>query len=254
MNGTMTALLVLICAVGGAQLGMWLRSALPEHHLDDQAKDIVKLALALVSTMTALVLGLVISSARGTFEAEDAMIKNSAATLLALDRVLARYGAETADIRESLRRAAIARLAMTWPEEGSGNEAMLESTLSTLTAEQIMDRIQALAPATEGQRLLQNQALQLGGEFLKSRWLVFIKAESTIQQPFLVILVFWLTLIFIGFGLFAPPNATILVALALCALSISTAVFLFLEMDGPFDGLIKVSSQPLRYAISHLGQ
>jgi hypothetical protein len=65
---------------------------------------------------------------------------------------------------------------------------------------------------------------------------------------------FWLTITFVSFGLFAPRNATVIAVLFLCALSVGSAVFLIFELDGPFDGLLKVSPDPLRYAISHLNE
>ena len=73
-------------------------------------------------------------------------------------------------------------------------------------------------------------------------------------MPFLVVLVFWLTILFISFGLFAPPNATVIATLFVCALSVSGAIFLILELDQPFEGLIRISSAPLRNALAHLGQ
>ena len=83
---------------------------------------------------------------------------------------------------------------------------------------------------------------------------MFQQIGSTIPTPFLVILFFWITIIFISFGLFARPNATVIASLFVCALSVSAAVYLILDMDQPFGGLIQVSSAPLSDALSHLGQ
>ena len=67
-------------------------------------------------------------------------------------------------------------------------------------------------------------------------------------------LLFWLTITFTSFGLFAPRNVTVLAVLFFCALSVTSALFLVVEMDGPFDGLIKASADPLRYAHAHINQ
>jgi hypothetical protein len=73
-------------------------------------------------------------------------------------------------------------------------------------------------------------------------------------MPFLVVMVFWLAVIFASFGLFAPRNATVIATLFVCALSVSGAIFLILELDSPFSGLLQISDAPLRNAIAHLGQ
>jgi hypothetical protein len=89
---------------------------------------------------------------------------------------------------------------------------------------------------------------------LQARWLLFAGGESAIPLPFLVVLLFWLTITFTSFGLFAPRNVTVLAVLFVCALSVTSALFLVVEMDGPFDGLIKASADPLRYAHAHINQ
>jgi len=79
-------------------------------------------------------------------------------------------------------------------------------------------------------------------------------AGSSVPVPFLVVVVFWLTVIFGSFGIFAPRNATVIAVLIVCALSVACSIFLILEMDQPFRGVMKISSTPLRFTLSHLGQ
>jgi hypothetical protein len=97
-------------------------------------------------------------------------------------------------------------------------------------------------------------ALDLAEELLQTRWLGTESVGVSIPLPFLVVLTFWLIIIFASFGLFAPRNATVLTSLFVCALSVAAAVFLVLEMDEPFDGVLTVSSEPMRYALAHLNQ
>src|SRR4029453_18479678 len=85
-------------------------------------------------------------------------------------------------------------------------------------------------------------------------WVVVSSVGTSVPGPFLVVLVFWLTMIFVSFGLFAPRNATVIVALCVCALSVAGAIFLILEMDSPFEGLMKISPDPLRYAYARINQ
>ncbi len=255
MYPAIVGLLVFFCTFGGALLGMWLHTTLPEHHLDAESRDVVKVGIGLVATITALVLGLVIAAAKSSFDAVDAAVKTAATEVLTLDRALARYGAETGEIRKGLQIGLGTRISMIWPQD-SAMPAALDPIGSgaAAQAEGLPDAIRALRPRDEAQRALQSRALELAEALLQARWLVFAGTEGSVPMPFLVILVFWLTITFASFGLFAPRHGTVLAVLFVCALSVGSAVFLVLEMDTPFDGLIRVSSDPLRYAHVHLNQ
>jgi hypothetical protein len=241
------------CIFGGALLGMFLRTVLPEHHLSPDSKDVVKVGMGLIATMAALVLGLLTGSAKGTFDTQDAELKHMAANVILLDRTLAHYGPETKSIRDQIRRAIEYKLAATWPEDGSATR--VDTSETTPAVEGIEDAIRALSPQNDVQRALQSRALQISGDLMQTRWLMFgQQAGNSIQTPLLVVLVFWLAALFASFGLFAPRNATVIAVLCASALSVSGAILLILEMNQPFQGLVKVSSAPLRYTLAHLGQ
>jgi hypothetical protein len=255
MSAMVISGIVFACVFGGALLGMFLRVVLPAHHLSQDSKDVVKLGVGLIGTMAALVIGLLIASAKGSFDAVDNEIQQSGANVILLDRVLARYGPETAEIRDLIRRLVALRLNMIWPEDSSRTVQLQTLDKAPAAVESVEDKIRELAPRNDAQRSLQSRALQISGDLGQTRWLLFAQvSESPVPIPFLVVLVIWLTVIFASFGLFAPRNATVIAALVLCALSASGAIFLILEMGTPFDGLMKVSSAPVRYALSHLGQ
>jgi hypothetical protein len=203
--------------------------------------------------MTALVLGLVTASAKSSFDDVNKSMKQGAVDILTLDRLLARYGPETGEIRKGLKQAVKARIEMIWPQ-GSSKPADLDPIRSGAgeTAERLANAIRNLKPRDDFQRALQSRAADLTETLLQARWVVITGTESSVPAPFLAILLFWLTITFASFGLFAPRNATVIMVLLVCALSVSSAVFLVLEMDGPFDGLIKVSDEPWRYAYAHL--
>ena len=255
MNPTIIGMIVVACTFGGALVGMWLRTVLPDNHLDAESRDVVKVGIGLVATMTALVLGLVTASAKSSFDTMDTAVKRSAVEVLALDRVLARYGTETGEIRKGLQRAVGARIDTIWPQ-GASKPAALDPMRSGTGAqtERLADAIRALTPRDNAQRALQARALDLSEALLQARWLVLGGTETSVPVPFLVILLFWLTITFASFGLFAPRHATVLLVLLVCALSVGSAVFLVLEMDTPFDGLLKISADPIRYAYTHLNQ
>jgi hypothetical protein len=241
---------------GGSLAGLKLRAILPEDHLSTESKDTVKVGIGLIATMTALILGLVTASAKASFDVMDTTIKQAAADTLSLDRMLARYGPETAETRAELKRFMAQRIDTMWSPAGSpagSREGRLASTSAGRGAEELAGRIGALVPQTEEQRRLQSRALNLGESLLAARWSV-AAFRTSLPTSFLVILVFWLTITFTSFGLFAPKNSTVVSVLFVCALSVAGAVFLVLELDGPLDGLIMVSPEPFKYAVAHLNE
>jgi len=249
MSSLVIGAIVFICVFGGALLGISLRLMLPKHHLSAESKDTVKVGIGLIATMAALVLGLLVATAKASYDTKSNELTEMSANTVMLDRILAHYGPETRNIREQLRRAGAHSLAMLWPQNGQAPQ--LEPTGG---AEALYDAIAALSPKNDAQRALQNQALNLTLEIGKMRWLLFEQSGSSISTPFLVVLIFWLTIIFMSFGLFAPHNLTVVATLLVCALSVSGAIFLILELDRPFEGLIRISSAPVQNALAHLGR
>jgi len=251
MDPILIAAVVFAFTFGGALLGLWMHSRLPAHHMVDATKDTVKLGIGMVATMTALVLGLVTASAKNSFDSVDSAVKHTAIDLLTLDRLLARYGPETTPTRAALKSAIGRKIELLWPQDGS-NPAQADPSVSGAVLEGLVDNIRALTPRDDAQRHLQSRALDLGESLLTTRWLAVADQSTSIPFAFLVVLLSWLLIIFASFGLFAPRNATVVVVLVLCALSVAGAVFLVLEMDRPLEGLIRVSPEPLRQAFAKL--
>jgi hypothetical protein len=239
------------CVFGGALLGIALRAVLPEHHLSAESKDVVRLGMGLLATMAALVLSLLLASARISYETQRNELTQVSANIIVLDRVLALYGPETKDARDLLRRSVARALDRMSPKSGS-RSAQLEP--GAAGAEGLYDKIQALSPGSEAQRSLRAEALRIGIDLARTLWLLFEQGGGSISAPFLVMLTVWVTVIFVSFGLFAPPNATVIGTLFLCGLSVSGAIVLLLELDQPFDGLIRLSSASLQNALAHLGR
>lgn len=246
--------LVFVCSLGGALVGIRLRTRLPGHHLSEDSKDTVKLGIGLIATMTALVLGLVTASAKSAFDELDMAVKVTAGEVLTLDRVLARYGPETHELRVAVREGVGRRIDLTWPPAETRPSEALDPSVLMKGVEALADRILALSPQTHGQRYLQSRAVDLSEDILEARWLGFGGVGSSIPSLFLVMLLLWLTVTFGSFGLFAPLNGTVLAVLVVCALSVAGAVFLIYEMNGAFEGLIRVSADPLRFAYDHMNQ
>lgn len=247
------SLIVFACVFGAALLGLFIGKALPEHHLSQDTKDVVKLGTALIATMAALVLSLLISSAKSSFDKMDAELVENAARAVSLDRDLADYGPETREVRDLLKRSYAARIELLFPSEKS-REAKLDSSEQVVRTQNIRAKLWELSPQTDAQRWLRSQAVENAGEMSSTRWLLLLQKDEPIPMTLLVVLVSWLAIIFATFGLFAPRNATAVAALFVCALSVAGAILLILEMNSPFAGLTKLSSAPMRDALAHLGQ
>src|SRR5438552_4356456 len=213
------------CIFGGALLGLLLHGLLPEHHLRDTSKDTVKVVAGMIATLAALVLGLLVGSAKSSFDATSTAITQSGAKIILLDRALAAYGPETKEVREQLRRAVAAGIEMFWPEEkneGSGMTAFERAN----AMEMIQAKLRALTPTTDAQRQLLSQAEQIGNDMLQARWLLIEQTQSALPVRFLVVLLFWLSMVRPGSGLSAPRNPSVITVLLITALSVSGAIFI----------------------------
>ena len=246
MSSIAISLITFAFVFGGAMLGMALRSILPQHHLDADSRDVVKLGMALIATMCALVLGLLIGSAKSSLDTQNTELTEMSSRIVLLDRVLAHYGAETKEVRDELRSFVVSALDMV-PAHTSQVE-------SSLNHEVLFDKIEKLTPKDDEQRSVKTQALSILLSLGQTRWLIAEQRVNSVPLPLLIVLIFWLAIIFTSFGLFAPRNLTVVVSLLVSALSVSGAIFLILEMFSPYEGLIHVSSAPLRATLTHLGQ
>jgi hypothetical protein len=241
------------CIFGGALLGMLLQKVLPERHLDTASKDTVKLGAGMLATLTALVLGLLVSSAKSSFDAMNAGIAQTGAKVLLVDHILADYGPETKEVRAQLRHTVASVIERVWPEKKSASGG-LRAMESVDAAKTLQAKLRELTPKNDLQKSVLAQVSQIITDVLQTRLLLMEGQQNTLPSPFLVLLIFWLTGLFISFGLFAPRNGTVLAVLLICALSVSSAIFLVLEMNRPLDGFIKASNAPLRKAVELIGK
>jgi hypothetical protein len=253
MSPLAIALVAFVCVFGGALLGMLLCRVLPEQHLSSDTKDLIKLVTGLIATLAALVLGLLIASAKNSFDLANDGLRTSAARIVLLDRTLAQYGPETKPLRDALRTSMAARISELFPKDPS-QRAALGAIQGTQALEAFQREVRALVPQNDAQRSLQPRALALVDEVSQARWLAVEREGSSIPAPFLVVLLFWLTVMFASFGLFAPRNAVVYTVLLLGALSLATAVFLIEELNNPLGGFISIPSEPLYKALDYLGK
>lgn len=251
MSAWIFSLLVFGCVFGLGYLATVLRSILPEQHLTTETKDTVKLTMGLVGTMTALILGLLVASAKATYDTQKNDVIEMSAKFILLDRVFAHYGPETADCRAQLRRAVEHMEELLWPD-GQKERPTLDPSASA--GDSLYDMIEALQPKDESQRLLKTQAVNSAIDIAKLRWLFFEQASSAISVPLLAVVICWLSVLSFSFGLFAPANMTARASLFISAISVSGAIFLILELNEPFRGLIHIPKDPVERALAHLGK
>jgi hypothetical protein len=228
-------------------LGMWLRSLLPQDHLSGDSKDAVKVATGMVATMTALLLGLLVSSAKAYYDTTRAEIVQMAAKVAFLDRALTMYGPDATEAREKLHTALDEAIAGLWPEEGVAMRAPDERA-----GDAVYVAIHHLTPRDDVQRDLKAEAKTLATQIAELRALLVAQSKPAVSTPMLVTVSCWLVVIFASFSLVAARNATTTVALIAAVLSVVGAVFLVLELETPLSGIIRISSAPLQKVLGDL--
>jgi hypothetical protein len=253
VNSLSVAGIVFGCTFGGAVIGLLLRALLPEHHLSNESKDIVKLGTGLIATMAALVIGLLIASAKSDFDTQKSAFQQMATNIVLMDRALSHYGPEAKHPRALLSRYSSTLLDHIQSSESGLSHGIGDKEI-TANGAILYDSIRDLVPKTDSQRSIQSLANQIAADLARARLQLTQREESSIPVPFLVVLIGWLTILFMSFGLFSPTNATVILVLVVCALSVAGALFLIVDLDQPFEGLIHLSPEPLRNAVAQLGQ
>lgn len=242
------------CLFVGTLLGSSLQKLLPDHHIDSDSRDTMKMGIGLIATLTALVLGLVTADAKNSFQTMDTTMQSLAADVLTLDRYLAQYGSETQPLRQAIKTKVAERIEAVFSEgqEAANPDQILQQQLRF---EQLQDALQSLPESTDRQRRFKTKALDTLDRMLQKRWL-FLAQEMDMGLPiaFLGALLIWLTLIFGSLGLYAPRNRTVHAITLACCFSVAASIFLILELNEPFTGLIHISPKPLLVALEVAGR
>jgi len=254
VDSLLIATIVFASSLVGMGSGFFIRRLLPESHRSGPSIDVIKQGFGLIATMVALVLGLLVASAKSAFDSKNTGFATLSTNVIVLDRSLAQYGPEAKPAREALSRTVESMIDQLWPASESAATHSADSKVITAQGTSFAAALLNLAPKTELQKSIQSQALQLSGDLAKTRWSLTQPAVPLLPTPFLVVMVFWLGFLFASYGLLAPCNATVVVTLLICSLSLSAAIFLIVDLGEPTDGLIRISDASLRYSLSQLGQ
>lgn len=250
MSSTIIAILIMAGSCGGLLLTIFFRHRLPPHHEEDATRDLLKIATGMLATLVALILGLLVSSAKNTFDTATAEVTQSGAQIITLNRTLASYGPEAQPVRVLLQHSLAANIDRLWSGRQAHPPAKAIASVDASATNELAEAIRRLVPQNDAQKHLQAKAEAQMAILAEGRWLFYEQMQNPLPPVFLIVLGFWLIQLFIGLGLIAPRNSTSVVAMLTCALSMSAAVFLILEMNHPLDGLIKVSSAPLEAALA----
>lgn len=249
MNAILVSSIVFVFVFAAALAGMAIRRALPEEHVGSDAKDIVRLTTGLMATMSALVLGMLVSSSKASYDASKNDVATMSADIVTIDRQLAKYGPETGEIRTAFRHLVEDNLRRIWPNEASQHSDLKPQDYGEVLA----DQVDSLAPKSDQQTVVKAQLTPMIVGLRKTQLLVFLKSQqSGVPLPLLMVLVSWLAAIFASFGLFAPRTSTVVVTLCLGALAVSSAIFIILEMYSPFSGVLRISPSPVIEALNQL--
>lgn len=253
MSGLYVGLGVFVLLLAGAFTGWAIGQRLPPHNLSDETKTLVSVSMAVVATLSALVIGLSISSANTSFIARSTDVTELSASILRLDQMLRHYGSEAEPIRQVLRQYAEGKAADLFPENPS-DDVRLDNRETYELLFKVETMLLDLRPADSQHQWMEGQAIGLAANIGNTRWLLSQRVGHGTPKLFIGLVVFWLTLLFASFGLFAPRNLISIFALTLCALAVSGAVELILELERPFAGLVRISPEPMRYAVQVLSQ
>lgn len=246
MNPSIICLIAFLCIFGSAIAGMIIKERLPEHLLSDDSKAIIKAARSVVVGLAALTLGLLIATAKSSFDTKETELKESTAKMITLNRLLLKDGNLSERARASLRQVAQSGIAII---EKIGREGLNPKAASGEGIDTFIASLMELPEQNAGQTWIKNSALSLGNEIALSRWKIYQSSSSTVSPLFLSVLVFWLMTIFFSLGLISPFNASVLSALFTAALSMTGAILLTLELDQPYGGMIQMSTEPLKMAL-----
>lgn len=257
---------VLVLLLASTAAGAWVQLLLPEHHRTPATTDAVRVAVNMLVTFAAVVLGLLTSSASDAFSQVDGRLRGYATLLIQLDQSLREYGTDADPLRQALRAYTAAAIADTWKQEPpppgdyypkhlrAGRPGTLENTQLGGMLAGIEIALRRMDPPDPFHQGLARASLGAADKLLDQRWQLIQSAQGGLPIPFLVVLLLWLVIVFLCLGLTAPRNALTYAITGLSALLLTSAVFVLLEFDYPFTGFMAVSSEPLRNALEHMSQ
>jgi len=252
MPAMLTGFIALVCFLGAFLIVRRLQRFLPEDHLSDESSASVRVGIAVVSTLSGLVLGLVLSSMKMNFDNVQRDVRRFGTELIMVDTALRSCDAIGVVSRQQLLEYARAALSGTWPADGSG--VVVDDRAAAMLLQRTDRSIVQLATTDPSTVYYADRARNSMDKLINLRATIISENKAFLQPAFIIVVILWFTLLFGGFGYRAPNNYTVTTSMLCAAIAIASAITLMIKLDGAFTGLITVSSQPLRDAIATLAQ
>jgi hypothetical protein len=253
LNSYHIAIVTFLVIFSGAALGFLIQGLIPSHHLSSESKSTVHLGAGLIGTLAALILGLMVSSSKDTYDKTGLFISEMAAGYGHVDRLLANYGPEAKPIRATLRQSLERMNQIVFPEEvPKGEQTPLNARMSL---ENVYNQTSMLKPGNQNQQQIQNDALRLMDDVVQKRWLMQeIVMGSGVSIVLLISPVIFIAFITFIYALYAPRNLTVILTLLCCSLCIAISVLLIKELSTPLKGVLKLSSKPIHIVLDLMGR
>jgi hypothetical protein len=250
MSPIAVSILIVVCIFAGGMVGLSLNRVLRPSHLTKETQDVVRLSIGMISVLASLVLGLLIATAKSSYDTTADAVRNYAAELALLNETLRDFGGDASASRDILRQYTERLRDDIWPPDGAPPHLNDDQTSALM--ERVREQVRALHPVDDEQKWLRDQALTINENLLRDRWLMIGEQGRNVSPIMLAVLVSWVTLIFVSFGINAPRNAMVAASFLVCAIAIGGAIFLILEMDRPVQGVLRISSWPIRNALAQM--
>ena len=244
---TVIALVVWALVFAAGLAGMWIGSRLPEDHRTSESRNVVTISMAMVSTLTALALGLLLSVANTSFTTNQQQLMSTSSDLIRLEHLFRFYGSEADAARQSLRGYAHSMMQDMFPSAGEQRNVENESTLDYMASAE--NTAALLVPSNATQRWLQPRMLAVADEIVQEHYALVKQRLDVIPVAVMMLLLVWLVQLFASYGLFAPPHLTSAIVLLLSSGAASGAILLIIELETPSRGFVSLSPEPLQHAI-----
>jgi len=250
MRDVVVGLIVLACLLAASLGSRALYERIPERHRAAESESVVRLFASFFVVMTSLVIGLMLNQARNTLESADKGVHAYAVQLILFDRAMRHYGVEeTAPARRAL---------LAYTQQAARRMGQSDPVISSATAESLLrDTIEAvrkLRPGDPAHVKLQEELERHYSAIYEMRWSLVEQSEGTVPAALVVMVTLWLVLIFASYGFRAPKNVFVAASFLVSSVLIAGAIYLILDMDVPFDGLIQVSPAPLERVVAELSR
>ena len=250
MSPIIVSILIVACIFVGGLIGLSLNRVLRPDHLTKETQEVVRLSIGMISVLASLVLGLLIATAKSSYDTTASSVRNYGAELALLNETLRDFGGDASRPRDLLREYTQRLRDDIWPTDGTPPH--LNDAQASALMEHVREQVRALLPADDGQKWLRDQALAINENLLRDRWLMIGEQGRNVSPIMLGVLVSWVTLIFVSFGINAPRNAMVAASFLICSVAIGGAIFLILEMDRPVQGVLQISSWPINNALAEM--